>query len=162
MEDLREKIIEIFPLEPKPKYTFKDYVKDDSFEEPKWKNWSEINNKLINRAPNIFAFAPPDEAIYYVPRYMYYILDDIEGNLQLRTDAADNLVTFLLRHRLTSYEKLNLNINQITLIEFFLDHIYSNQDYKITIDIFKECNGDLKTLLTLAEKLYEDLVECKK
>ena len=161
MKNLREKIKELFPLEPKPKYTFKDYATNDNFEENLWSDWSQIDNALISKAPDIFALAPPNDTIYYIPRYMIYILDDIDGKITDASDGADNLVTFLLRHRLTSYEKLNLNNNQITFIEFFLDHIYSYQDYKITIDIFRETNGDTQCLLNLAESLYEELINLK-
>ena len=141
---LRRKITNTFPLQPVPKYRLSDAIADDdygdrhfTFEET-WKSWDEIENWQIVKCDIFFCFAPPEAAAYMIPRYMVFVLDEIEEKLPSESrgySSRDTAVWHLQRLQKKKYKNSSLTLHQINVIEGFLVEIRSDPDYSATLDL---------------------------
>ena len=144
--ELRNRIRQAFPECGAPSYRLSDAIIDDDYGdrtfafEEKWKTWSEIEDWQIAKSNVFFCFAPLDAALYVLPRFMLFVLDDIEGKLHKdHSDygAGDSAVWFIQRLKNRNYRKTELSKGQIAVIEEFLGHIYRDCDYQVTVDAGK-------------------------
>jgi len=147
--DLREKIHNEFPKEGAPAYRLSDAIKDDdygdttyTFEET-WETWEQITDWQVVKSEVFFSFAPKNAAIYVLPRFMLFVLDEIEGILPQEYQsfgAGDAAVWFIESLKRKNYRNSGLSDSQISVIEQFLSLVYQDYDYSVTvtIDVAKE------------------------
>ncbi len=141
---LRRQITNTFPLQPASKYRLSDAIADDdygdrrfTFEET-WKSWDEIENWQVVKCDVFFCFAPSEAAAYMIPRYMIYVLDDIEEMLppECRSySSGDTAIWHLQRLEKKEYKNSCLSQDQIDVIEDFLVEIRNDLDYSATLDV---------------------------
>jgi hypothetical protein len=142
--DLRDRIREAFPERGAPTYRLSDAIIEDDYGdetfafEEKWRTWTEIEDWQIAKSNVFFCFAPLDAALYVLPRFMLFVLDDIEGKLHKdHSDfgAGDSAVWFIQRLKKQGFRDTELSKAQIEVIEEFLGHIYRDYDYQVTVDV---------------------------
>ena len=142
--NLREDIQTLFPLADAPSYRLSDAIIEDDYGdtsyafEESWSTWAEIENWQLAKSDVYFSYAPQDAALYVLPRFMLFVLDDIDGKLESKnqdTCATDSAVWYIQRLKKNGYESTNFTSVQIEVIEQFLAYIYKNLNYKATIDV---------------------------
>ena len=142
---LRKKIERVFRLTPVPLYRLSDAIiaddyGDDSYAfEETWLTWIEIKDWQVAKCDMLFSFAPPKIAAYFIPRYMIYVLDEIEGVVdQNYVDWGQGsgyaLIWFLIKSQKNNYEDLELMSVQLDVIEEFLLKIKIDDDYRIVLE----------------------------
>jgi hypothetical protein len=141
---LRHQISNAFPKLPATTYRLGDAITADDYGDPRntfeetWNTWDEIENWQITKCTIFFAFAPADAAAYLVPRFMLFVLDEIEGKLSPEHqgyNSGDATVWHLQRLKNAKYENSPLNESQKNVIELFIDEIQKDPDYAITLDV---------------------------
>ena len=144
--NLRGRIREVFPESGAPNYRLSDAIVEDDYGdktfafEEKWKTWAEIEDWQIAKSNVFFSFAPMNAALYVLPRFMLFVLDDIEGKLHKdHSDygAGDSAVWFIQRLKNRNFQNTDLSKEQIEVIDSFLDYIYLDYDYQVTVDVGK-------------------------
>jgi hypothetical protein len=143
---LRKMIEEVFPKTPVPEYRLSNAIIDDDYGdtsyafEEKWTTWDQIEDWQVAKCYVLFAYAPPDAAAYYTPRYMIYVLDDIDGTVDQETfgigsGSGDCLVWYLQRAKKSGYKETAFNHKQIQVIELFLNELSNDKEYRITLEV---------------------------
>ena len=142
--NLREEIEKQFPLENAPSYRLSDAIIEDDYGdtsyafEESWSTWAEIENWQLAKSDVYFSYAPHDAALYVLPRFMLFVLDDIDGKLESEhqdTCTTDSAVWYIQRLKKKRYESTGFSGAQINVIERFLAYIYEDLNYKATIDV---------------------------
>lgn len=136
---LRDRVLVVFPLYPKPSYTLSDALIDDDYGdtarafEEKWVNWTQIKDWQVDRCQPLFSYAG-DDAVYYIPRWMLFVLDHmtVPGFSRRYEKASDDaLLWYLRKHQKTSYANLYLTPSQIVLVNDFLEFVRFHDDYRV-------------------------------
>ena len=131
--ELRSLIREAFPSEPAVKYRLSRAIIDDDYGEEtnafeeSWGTWEEIEDWQVTRCYVFFSFAPAEAKEYFLPRYMIFLLDQIEGKIDdgIYSNASDlsgeSAVYYIKRLKKGNYAKCNFNEFQVGVIETFLE-----------------------------------------
>jgi len=132
-DKVRASINEAFPKHPAvTSYTLSDGLIDDycpvekTFKED-WETWDEIEDWQILRSDTFLNFAPPESFAYLVPRFMVFVLDDIDGVLPIECQGSgipDAVVTYLERQLKINSRNPILSDSQLEVIKDFLDVFY--------------------------------------
>lgn len=139
-KELRKLIVEAFPyLLPPSKYRLSDAITEDdygdntySFKET-WRTWEEIYDWQVAQCSVIFTYAPSEVAEYLLPRYMMFVLDDIENRLDDNTfkdagdGSGDSAVYYIKKLKRNSYCDSSFCDIQIRALDTFIksiDNIY--------------------------------------
>ena len=145
--DIRSKIKEQFPLQGAPSYRLSDAIVEDDYGdtsltfEESWNTWAEIENWQIVKSDVFFSYAPKSAAIYLLPRFMIFVLDEIESKLEpqyLGNSAGDCAVWYIQTLKKKNYKNTKLTSLQIEVLENFLAYIYKDLDYRVTVDVGDE------------------------
>ena len=136
---LRNQILENFPKLPKPKYLLSDAIIADDWGETcnvieeKWNDWSEIEDWQVNACPYVFTYLEFEDSIYYLPRYLIFIIDDIEGKVEEGVNGilAISIFNFIVGNwnRIKDY----FGIEKVKLIKDVL--ILAKHDLNYSIDL---------------------------
>jgi len=142
--DIREAINVVFPKCEAPKYRLSDAIIEDDYGDDsyafkeEWETWDQIEDWQIVKSDVFFSYAPIPAAIYLLPRFMLFVLDEINGLLAEENQGygtGDSAVWFVQRLKNKEYKNTGLSKAQIDLLEQFLGHIYKDYDYSVTIDM---------------------------
>ena len=95
------------------------------------KNWLEIEDHEISSCPNLLIYLDWKEGIYYLPRLMNWILDDIDGKIK----PENQVDLYIFYWIIGNWEKLkkDLEIEKIKLVKEFLVTCQSDPDYSFYI-----------------------------
>ena len=141
-------IEEAFPKKPAPEYRLSNAIIDDDYGdttyafEEKWETWDQIEDWQVAKCDVLFSFAPSGAAVYYTPRYMIYVLDDIDGTVDQETlgygtGSGHCLVWYLQREKKSGFKEAAFNEEQIQVIEIFLEELKNNEEYKLILEVGK-------------------------
>jgi hypothetical protein len=142
--ELREEIKNAFPMSGAPRYRLSDAIIEDDYGDDSyafkedWGTWEEIENWQLVKSDVFFSYAPIDAAIYILPRFMLFVLDEIEGKLQTEYQgysAGESAVWFIQRLKKRDYRGSSLTTSQVSVIENFLSYIYKDCNYRVTVDV---------------------------
>lgn len=145
--DIRDRIRHVFPESGAPTYRLSDAIIEDDYGdrtftfEEKWKTWTEIEDWQIAKSSVFFSFAPLDAALYVLPRFMLFALDDIEGKIHKNYSgygSGDSVVYFIQQLKNRNFKNTNLSKEQIEVIDFFIAYIYQDYDYQIAVDVGRQ------------------------
>ena len=142
MNELKGLIENLFPLYPVPSLRLSDAITLDRngdnsgrFQEA-WNNWKEIEDWQVEKCCVVFSFLPPEQSVYYIPRYMLWVLGTINKTVADPNNSisGDCLVWHLMGLKKNIWQDSYLNREQIDVIEKFLIEIAKDPDYQSTID----------------------------
>ena len=138
---LRTQILETFPKTPKPKNSLSDAIiaddwgKTDNAIEESWNDWTEIEDWQVNVCPYVFTYLDFEDSKYYLPRYLVFILDDIEGKVDksLNADVAITIFNFIIGN----WSKLRdqLGGEKIKLVKDLLITCKNDLNYSIDLEM---------------------------
>lgn len=103
-----------------------------------WDTWEQIENWQLVKSDVFFSYAPKPAAIYILPRFMLFALDEIEGTLPKvyqGYSTGDTVVWFIEALKRKDFRNSGLSVTQISVIEKFLSFIYRDYDNSVTIDV---------------------------
>ena len=144
IQRLKKEVFNNFLKYPKPKNSLSDAIKADNYGKPtnkfveNWNDWTEIKDWQVDECPYIFSYLPDLDVLYYVPRYIIWTLDDINGDIpdsQTGCSGSD-LISWIFENK--NFLKENLNLEQLKNIKEFLNIAYS--DKKVYFHDFKLLN----------------------
>jgi hypothetical protein len=104
-ENLKLEILKVFPKDNTTGRILSDAIVADNWGDQKyinclsesWKDWTEITNKQIDNCSSLFAFFEDKEISYFVPRYMIWVLDDIQNKIEYEYGCSgDSTISWLL------------------------------------------------------------------
>lgn len=138
MDNLRTSIEKAFPTTPVPKDRLSDAVVRDHYGdqnvrfEETWETWKNIPNDIVEKCDSVFNMLRPSDSRYYIPRYMFWVLDSIEG--KVRNEGliipGEHLVMHLLRLKSRNFQGSEFTPDQLKVIEQFLSEIKTNELYE--------------------------------
>jgi|GEM_PF-6300801 len=143
--EIRKKIFDVFPREPVSKIRLSDAAVADHFgDESKsfkedWKDWTEIQDWQLEKCDgSLFAFYEGKDISYFIPRYMIWVLDEMNKGTEARLHAWWGLrvVSYLAnRRKLISYDLYaDFDERQKEVIEDFLIHVEGNNEFRDLLD----------------------------
>jgi len=145
--DIREAIDTVFPKLDAPKYRLSNAIIEDDYGDDsytfkeEWETWDQIEDWQLVKSDVFFSYAPLPVAIYVLPRFLFFVLDEIDGLLEEEHQgcgAGDTAVWFVQRLKNKGYQNTGLSKAQIDVLEKFLAHAYQDYDYSVTIDVGKK------------------------
>lgn len=104
-EKLKYEILKLFPLENTTGKILSDAIVDDNLGDEQyvncllenWVDWTEITDQQIDGSSSIFCFFENKEISYFIPRYMIWVLDDIQNQIEYDYGCSgDNTIYWLL------------------------------------------------------------------
>ena len=144
VNELKKNIIDLFPKKPLPKNKLNDAVylykygkiEQQDLCDDKWVDWTKITDNDISKCDILFNYLDFYDCLYFLPRYMIWILDDIDNVLDPdidRTSVDIPLFKWIYTH--WSQIQDSTDLKRVTLIKQFLAYCNEDEDYSISLFI---------------------------
>lgn len=134
-------ILEAFPLRPVPHYRLSDAIVADDFGsrtnvfDEQWETWDQIETWQVAKCEVFFSYAPPNAAVYLTPRFMVYVLDEVNDPASASgSNTGDFFVWWLQRLKRSGFKGVPFSYRQRSVIELFLQCLESDPNYRITLE----------------------------
>ena len=140
--NLRKQILKSFPKNPRPKHSLSDAITADDWGDPKntftekWNDWTEIEDWQVNDCPYVFYYLEFKDKLYYLPRFMVFMIDDMNGDVSKELDADISIPVFNWVIGNWMKIKEEIGIAKMKLLKEFLilckNHIYFQDSLEAT------------------------------
>ena len=126
---LQEKIISEFPKGEAPC----QLINNEGYWKTYAKTWIDVEDEAISACPQSLIFLEWDECLYYLPRFMNWILDDIDGKINPKLRTCIYIFPWIIGN--WQQLKDSMDNQKIKLIKDFLLACQKDPNYSLDLEM---------------------------